>query len=156
MPHVPTLATATLNAVVALLITTAPALAQGGAAPAASAGSGLFAMLDENGDGTVTRAELDGCKAKAFARIDANGDGAIDREEITAARARLAEAAERMGRAARAGDGNRLMRADTDGDGRITLAEFTARAPIFALLDADGDGALARAEFDRAAAILRP
>jgi Ca2+-binding EF-hand superfamily protein len=55
-----------------------------------------------------------------------------------------------------------LQRADTDGDGRISAAEFAAMAAArghadradkaFSRLDADGDGFLSRAEADKLAA----
>ncbi|MFN0114468.1 MAG: EF-hand domain-containing protein [Paracoccaceae bacterium] len=137
-----------------IALATLPALAEtSGATPSPAEGRGgaLFAMLDENGDGAITRAELDARKAETFARMDRDGDGAVTQAEAAEARARLAAFAERIGRAARAGDGSALRRADRDGDGRVTLAEYTARAPFFTLLDADDSGTLSRAEFDRAA-----
>lgn len=121
----------------------APALAQ-------TPGAGLdmlFARLDADADGRISQAEVTAAKARQFARADRNGDGQVTPEELALIQARLDRAQDAM-----AGAADRL---DTDGNGSLSLTEFTARAPMFALLDIDGDGALSRAEADRARTILQ-
>jgi Ca2+-binding EF-hand superfamily protein len=62
---------------------------------------------------------------------------------------------ERMARMARLGGDaltERAGRLDRDGDGSLSLAEFTVTSPILTLIDADGNGAISRAELDRARA----
>lgn len=84
-----------------------------------------FAATDTDGDGSLSRAEIDAMAGqiaaaqvdRMIARHDSNGDGAISRAEMQdAGEGRGARRAERM-----------LSRLDTDGDGRISRAEFDAR-----------------------------
>ncbi len=116
----------------------------------------LFADLDQNGDGVLSRAEAartpgaaflqallhgefpgDACSAAApFALLDANGDGRITRREL----------------------GNYYRRAGLDA---LVLQILPRRAEadaltdaLFRLLDRDGDGILSREELTHAAASL--
>ena len=90
-------------------------------------GGGMMARADTNGDGTISRAEFMAQADARFARMDKNGDGQIASDE--------------MGRMAGRGSGGGMMAADTDHDGKISHAEFTAQAAAhFAKLDANGDG----------------
>lgn len=121
-------------AATALAIIAIPALAQQG---------GQRPNPDSNGDGVVTRAEVDADVAKRFARLDVNKDGKVDKADREAAKA-----AREAARAARGREGrSRLMRADADGDGAITLTEMRAAAGrMFDRADADKDGKLTEAE----------
>lgn len=129
---------------------------------------------DTDGDGAVSRAEFLARAEAAFARRDTDGNGSLTRDERRAGY---------RGKRHSAGPGMRLhrgmaeagMRAlaaiDTDGDRRISRAEFdAASATRFARIDAnrsgsiektemaagrgagrvdaDGNGVLTRAEFD--------
>lgn len=106
----------------------------------------LFARLDTNRDGYVTKAEVDALQAehaakvqqrasrfdpaKMFDRLDANHDGQITQAEIDAAHA--ARAAKHPGMAAGAGahhgGAGMFARADSNKDGVVTRAEFDAAA----------------------------
>ena len=69
--------------------------------------------------------------------IDGDNDGFVTVEEIRAHRE-----AQRAQRAQA-----RLLRLDTDGDGKVSVAEFEApRLARIAALDADGDGEVSREE----------
>ncbi|MDG4648613.1 EF-hand domain-containing protein [Roseibacterium sp. SDUM158017] len=125
-----------------------PALAQDGSL---GGPQGMFERFDLDGDGSVTRAEMEGAREARFAAADANGDGVLDREELIAAAAeRTARGVDRM-----------LGRVDADGDGAISRDEMSAMqrrragggpAAMFERLDADGDGAITQAELDEMAA----
>lgn len=132
-------------AVAALLA--APALAQSAPAQSAPPPGPFFARFDADGDGRITRAEMTAARTRQFERADRNGDGQISADELAAIQARLARAQDALAGAA--------ARLDRDGSGSLDLAEFTAEAPLFALLDIDGDGALSAAEAGRARAILQ-
>lgn len=107
----------------------------------------VFKRLDADANGRISQAEVTAAKSRQFARADRDGDGQVTPDERAAIRARLDR-----GQGAMDGAAERL---DTDGSGSLSLSEFTARAPMFALLDIDGDGALSRAEAERARAILQ-
>ncbi len=102
---------------------------------------------DPWGDATVTREESQTKAAEMFDGMDKNKDGVIkEAEEDTAVLA--AGPAGRMIASA-------LHRADTDGDGKLTRAEFLAsQGERFDRQDADHDGKLTKAERDAARAAM--
>lgn len=171
-----------LGAASAALVAT-PLLAQINQAPQRGAGitraqaeagvRAMFAKIDTDRDGYVTRADAEAAAAAhrsqrqeargerrsaLFARLDANGDGMISRAEFDAPRAARGDRAERRAdRMERRGDrrgmrGERLgvrlfERLDADRDGRVSLAEVTAaRLQRFDRLDANKDGVVTREE----------
>src|SRR5690606_25046713 len=94
--------------------------------------------LDADGDGRIAEAEASTIFGQAFSACDEDGDGYVSREEY-----------ERKARDRnRCEDGGKLFqRADSNGDGVLTLAEHRAAAlEQFVMLDADGDDAIARQE----------
>lgn len=107
-----------------------------------------FSDLDINGDGQITRADIDARQAARFAAIDADGNGALSAQELIAA--------------ARAKSENRirirtqkmLKLRDANGDGVLSADEIAPKATprFFKRLDTDGDGAVSLAEFDAAKA----
>lgn len=124
-----------------------------------------FTRMDANDDGVISEADREARQRARFDRADADGDGAISFDEFTAIREnraerrneRRGERAERRGRRGgermamrghrRGGQGGPglagLLRqnADSDGDGAINQAEFTAAALTrFERQDSDGDG----------------
>lgn len=129
-----------------------------------------FAKMDANDDGVISPDDRDARAAQMFDRIDANGDGMVSRAEFDAHRAERAERrgerrAERQGRrgdrmARRGGRGQRgemmLRRADTDGSGTVSQAEFQAAALArFDRVDADSDGIVTAAEKQAAREAMR-
>jgi Ca2+-binding EF-hand superfamily protein len=108
----------------------------------------IFSRLDADQDGKISTAEMTAHKTAQFARADRDGNGRVDAAELSAMHDRMMQFANAAGSAVKAG----VRRMDSDGDGALSLAEYTDRAPFFVLLDADGDGEVARAEFDRARA----
>lgn len=106
-------------------------------------------------------------RAALFARLDTDRNGVISREEFERPRARadgergerLAERGERRGRhfgqrRGRMGGGfggEAFARADSNGDGRISLAEATAaRLQRFDRIDSNRDGRISREEIQAA------
>lgn len=89
--------------------------------------------LDTDGDRALSRAEIEAGASARFAAIDANHDGQATVEEIRAYREQ--RRAERQAA--------RLARIDSDGDGRISEAEFVARRlEQLQRLDRNDDGVL--------------
>lgn len=113
--------------------------------PAQAQTDKLLAFLDQNGDGAISRAEFIALRQQIFARIDADSSGTLSQLEVTAAQEAAAE---------RRRQSRDLWSQDTDGDGQLTLAEFTAQTPGFDRADRDGDGVLSTDEIDRARRLL--
>jgi Ca2+-binding EF-hand superfamily protein len=103
----------------------------------------MFARLDTNKDGFITKAEVDALQAqhadkiekrtehfdpaKIFDRLDANHDGKVTRAEAEAAHSERVAAKDGQPAVAHAtGAGHLFDRADANKDGVITRAEFDA------------------------------
>ncbi|MGF1549245.1 MAG: EF-hand domain-containing protein [Sphingomonadaceae bacterium] len=79
---------------------------------------------------------------RIFGFVDGNGDGYLTRAEMETAAANMPRDGRGRGRMAALG-----KRADTDNDGRISEAEFVASSvAMFDRADADGDGTVTVAE----------
>ena len=105
-------------------------------------GGAMFGMLDSDGDGQITREEVEAFRADRFAIFDADGDGAVTEEEWVAGHEVLAR--DRMTR--------RFSQLDSDGDGTVSQSELNAgRGPttMFDRLDANDDDVLTEDEVRR-------
>jgi Ca2+-binding EF-hand superfamily protein len=120
------------------------ALAAGpdGMMPRGERGAQMFQQFDTDGDGNITRAEIDAAAAARFAAADTDGDGFLSAEELAAHAAAMQ--AERHA----AGSQRMMERLDADKDGKVSAAEMAAHSParMFDRLDADEDGAITRDE----------
>lgn len=101
----------------------------------------MFDRIDADGDGAITRVELEAAPAARFAAADADGDGKATVDEIAAMLRTDADA-----RAARM-----LSLRDANGDGALSADEMAPRRAdradrMFSGMDADGDGRVTRAE----------
>jgi len=129
----------------------------------------LLAM-DADKDGRITREEFTG-PDELFGRLDANEDGAIDTAECRQAAGRGRQRGQGPGGQGPGGQGpggqgpggpgrgdgqgrgpgsrmlERLKQLDTDGDGRVSAAEYEGRIP-FERLDKNGDGFLDAKDFE--------
>jgi hypothetical protein len=126
----------------------------------------MFARMDANSDGKLDQTDRDARRAerrtKMFDKLDADGNGSISRDEFMAFE-REGKRGHRMGKHDGEGHGKhhrwgkrgghhgmKMMKmADTDNDGAISQAEFTAAAEQrFAAADTNGDGQLTKEERD--------
>lgn len=173
-----TLSTATL-AMLALLAG-GTALAQADTAPAGRTADmsrtqlvsrldAQFAKLDANHDGFLSDAERKAVRdtrtEKRFARLDTDKNGSVTLAEMKAHHDRRGDAsAERSGRRGHGkhagmragGRGHGGMNLDADKDGRISKAEFQARAlERFDRMDADKNGVASAAEHQAARAAMK-
>lgn len=114
-------------------------------------GARLFAMIDANKDGVISREEFAAFQAKRFAALDTNKDGVVSREEFMAAPMRRGggQSAAQTGNQAdpradrqRANRERRFKELDKNGDGTLSLTEFQAGGKTFDLLDRNRDGKL--------------
>ena len=105
--------------------------------------SGFLQEADQNGDGSVTRAEATAFRDANAAKMDADKNGFVTAAEMKAyVLARMSLRADEMAAA-------RIKAADTDGDGRLSLAEAQGdnrMDKFFARADQNGDGALSQDE----------
>lgn len=110
-----------------------------------------LAAADENGDRSVTRAELDGLRAEMFDWLDRNADGVLDIADRSPIAQRLAARGEaappRLGPVL----GGVVGGLDADGDAAISREEYDAApAFMFERLDADADAVVTPQEMDAA------
>lgn len=135
--------TSTLLCLLAALLI--PAIAQ-----AKPEGEGKGKKFDINGDGLISKAEVDASGKKRlienFDKIDTNGDGNLTREEMKARREMAGKGGEGKGK----GKG-KLKEADTNGDGALSLNEATDAGmdrlvENFGKIDADGNGQVTKEE----------
>ncbi|HNS96058.1 MAG TPA: EF-hand domain-containing protein [Polyangiaceae bacterium] len=103
-------------------------------------GRDRFGQLDTNGDDKVTKAEAEAGHALRFQQMDKNQDGVIDADEMKAYReAKMPGFGRHTGR---------WTRMDTDGDGKVTKAEFDRwHTEMFQRWDENGDGEVSLEEF---------
>ncbi|MGE3745979.1 MAG: EF-hand domain-containing protein [Sphingomonadaceae bacterium] len=111
-----------------------------------------FAKVDANKDGAITREEADAFKTarraemrdKRFAMLDADKNGSISREEFDAHHAGGKDKGHHMGGRHGGKDmmgGRMFAKADANNDGKVTMAEATAKAlEKFDRADANKDG----------------
>lgn len=139
-----------------------PGACGGGRGGPMPAGPGnLVSMLDDDGDGTLTRAEFETFHQLAFRAMDGDGDGKVTRDgfiesrrppmlaagdDDTNARVRGRMGA-RMAERIDARAGRRFDVWDGDGDGVVAESEFMgATAARFAQFDLDQDNTLTERE----------
>jgi Ca2+-binding EF-hand superfamily protein len=121
----------------------APTMPTTVADPAATAALRTFAGRDTNGDGFVSSAENAAAADKIFDAIDGDQDGTVSAQELTAARIAL-------GLDKLPGSNELIARADQDGDGQLTLAEWIAAESVsFRDADENADGKLSPKEWNR-------
>jgi Ca2+-binding EF-hand superfamily protein len=113
------------------------------AAPGVSMGIRLlFALVDSNGDGRITKAEARVLSDRIFDQLDGNHDILVTEAELDAARARAGVDPARAGEARKA-----FREIDGNHDGKVSLAEWNARVAVeFARLDANRDGVITLAD----------
>jgi Ca2+-binding EF-hand superfamily protein len=115
---------------------------------------GYFSQADADGNGTLSRAEVDKSLprlAKKFDQIDANKDGQLSRAELKAWTKTHKHAHRKGNKADReAKAAERFKHADGNGDGKISRAEAEKNAPRLAkkfdAIDANKDGQLTQEE----------
>ncbi|MFS4582528.1 EF-hand domain-containing protein [Phaeobacter sp. C3_T13_0] len=107
-----------------------------------------FEEMDSNGDGQITKSEMEGLRAARFAEADADGDGQLTLGEMeAAAQARAKTRAAKM-----------LERMDANNDGSLSLEELPKprrMGKMFDRVDANDDGAISKEEFETAQAKFR-
>lgn len=97
----------------------------------------MVARFDTDGSGSLDAKELMAARLDRFAAADADGDGFLTTEEMAAARDQAKE------RRRQARLDRMVARLDSDGDGKISAAEFlVVQERRMARIDTNGDGEL--------------
>ncbi|WP_176473890.1 EF-hand domain-containing protein [Actibacterium ureilyticum] len=122
------------------------ALLSAGAAQAMT--EDTFHRLDADGDGVISREEFLDLRRMMFAMIDTDSSGTLTDAEIAAAR-------ESASRNIQMRADKRIWDQDANGDGELSLAEYTAQTRGFDFADRNDDGALSQDEFNRIARFLK-
>ena len=123
------------------------------AAAQGAPGAHFIENWDQDGDGTVTLAELRQKRGYVFYTFDADDNGMLDAEEyghFDEARAvdMEGQSAHAKGKLGRAQEGMTLTFNDADGDGQVSESEFLSKAKDWlALIDRDGSGNVTSADF---------
>ena len=103
-------------------------------------GAGMFEQVDADGDGRVTRAELDAYLDGILAANDADGNGSVSLPEFEAIAVELA----------RPMLAKRFERLDDDGNGEISESEIAGRIDrLMDRADRNDDGAVELKEIKR-------
>ncbi len=103
----------------------------------------MIQKMDTDGDGNITKAEVDALKAARFGEADANGDGGLSMAELETFREaekarRMAEHKQRM-----------FDRLDKDDNGVISVDEFDSRGgSMFDRVDANDDDVISADEIE--------
>jgi Ca2+-binding EF-hand superfamily protein len=99
----------------------------------------VFANVDANGDGVVTKAEFLAGRNARFDKMDRNGDGVVSRDDFGKILKFRPQAGQKLDAF--------IAQADTSHDGKVSRAELAAApTPIFDLADANHDGKVDKAE----------
>lgn len=110
------------------------------------------AMMDTDGDGSISAAEHAAGARAMFDRMDTDRDGSVSAAEMDAAHARMGRA-----RAGAKSSSDRMAKMDTDGNGSISAAEHAAGAQrMFSAMDGNRDGAVDRAEMAAGRTAMKP
>ena len=103
-------------------------------------GQNFIERMDTDGDGAVSREEIDAKRAEKFAEFDVNKDGQLSADEFTA----LQEDRKRKRQEAR------FQRLDADGSDSVSADEFGSRTDkMFARFDKNEDGKLTSDELPK-------
>lgn len=116
--------------------------------------AGRAKRQDTNNDGSISLAEATATATAMFQRLDANGDGKLEAGEMRQRHGKRGHRAMAPDGEARPAPGRggglgamALMRADTNGDGRISREEHRAQSDQrFDRMDANRDGFVDQAE----------
>jgi len=120
------------------------AIAKPGHGGKGGCGPGMtFEQIDADGNGQISKQEMEGLREARFAATDADGDGKLTLAEIeAAAQARAKDHAAKM-----------MERMDANSDGAVTLDELPKprrAGKMFDRVDANGDGAISKDEYETA------
>ncbi|MEI9993280.1 MAG: hypothetical protein WDM91_01695 [Rhizomicrobium sp.] len=110
-------------------------------------GAALVARHDSNGDGTVTREELEAGLKQDFWQADTNRDGRLDPDEVAAANQRRIKLDQTAA----------IPLIDWNSDGYVDFAEFASGVRSqFDQLDQNGDGKVTPEEFRAGGIVTAP
>jgi Ca2+-binding EF-hand superfamily protein len=115
----------------------------------------IMKRFDVNQDEQITLDEVQSVRIARFNKMDVDGNGLVNSEELEGFRAKMREEYQnnatqnRRGRWQGMGRSNQLERLDNNGDGQISVSEFTAKGLLFNRFDADKNGIITKEELNQ-------
>ncbi|NNC22819.1 hypothetical protein HKX42_03050 [Salinisphaera sp. USBA-960] len=115
----------------------------------------VFASLDADNNGQISRQEMLAAQSKRFHSMDVDDNDKLSRDEFRQAMAKRYGDPDQMSPRQRKKIGNRIdawfKHIDQDGDGNVTLSEYQkAMSVYFDRLDTNDDGRLTSQELKKA------
>ncbi|MDM8565620.1 hypothetical protein QUF74_08205 [Candidatus Halobeggiatoa sp. HSG11] len=112
----------------------------------------LMERFDVNQDGQIALDEVQSVRTEHFNQMDVDGNELVSFDELENFRAEKREQnqATQRGKGKKGGchggRNNQMERLDNDGDGQISISEFTANIPLFNRFDTDENGIITKEE----------
>ncbi len=115
----------------------------------------IMKRFDVNQDEQITLDEVQSVRTARFNKMDVDGNGLVNSEELESFKTKMREESQnnatqnRRGRWQGMEKRYQLKRLDKNGDGQVSLGEFTTNVSLFNRFDADKNGIITKEELSQ-------